>query len=105
MTTIDAEWERLGRPAVSAIKCDVEGAEMLVLSGAGNCIREARPAILLEWNAQNLALFGIELDSLLEFSEAADYHVVSVPRLARVTTKAELQIHMTFTEYFLLFPR
>jgi FkbM family methyltransferase len=104
MTTIDAEWERLGEPAVSAIKCDVEGAEMQVLAGATKCIRARRPAILLEWNAHNLVLYGTAAGTLLQFADNADYRVYSIPRLVQIATDAELEIHMAFSEYFLLLP-
>jgi FkbM family methyltransferase len=48
---LDAIWTHLGRPVVSAIKVDVEGAELAVLRGAETLLRELRPALLLEANA------------------------------------------------------
>jgi FkbM family methyltransferase len=48
VTRLDTIWMRLGRPAVSAIKVDVEGAELAVLRGAETLVRETRPALLLE---------------------------------------------------------
>ena len=50
VTRLDTIWIRLGRPAVSTIKVDVEGAELAVLRGAETLLREARPALLLEAN-------------------------------------------------------
>jgi FkbM family methyltransferase len=50
VTRLDTIWMRLGRPAVSAIKVDVEGAELAVLRGAETLLRETRPALLLEAN-------------------------------------------------------
>jgi FkbM family methyltransferase len=47
---LDTIWTRLGRPPVSAIKVDVEGAELAVLRGAETLLRETRPALLLEAN-------------------------------------------------------
>lgn len=104
MTTLDAEWERLGRPDVSAIKCDVEGAELQVLAGAAECIRATRPSVLLEWNARNLAMFGAQPGALLEFATRNGYRVLSTPGLVPVSGEAELRVHMAFTEYFLLLP-
>src|SRR6185503_3121376 len=49
VTTVDAEWQRLGSPRVSCIKIDVEGAESLVLAGSEEIVRRERPRILLEW--------------------------------------------------------
>jgi FkbM family methyltransferase len=50
VTRLDTIWMRLGRPAVSTIKVDVEGAELAVLRGAEALLRETRPALLLEAN-------------------------------------------------------
>ena len=36
VSTLDAEWERLGRPPVSVVKCDVEGNELAILDGEGH---------------------------------------------------------------------
>jgi FkbM family methyltransferase len=49
-TRLDTIWMRLGQPAVSAIKIDVEGAELAVLRGAETLLRETRPTLLLEAN-------------------------------------------------------
>jgi FkbM family methyltransferase len=48
MTTLDAEWQALGRPEVSVLKIDVEGGELEVLQGASELLAAQRPAILLE---------------------------------------------------------
>ncbi len=54
-TTIDAEWEARGRPKVSLLKIDVEGAEIGVIEGAARCLRECKPAIVTEWCAQEFS--------------------------------------------------
>lgn len=46
-TTIDAECAAVGKP-VSLIKCDVEGHEVLAMSGAMRTITEHRPALVIE---------------------------------------------------------
>lgn len=47
-TRIDVVWQQYGRPTVSAIKIDVEGAEIVVLRGC-ECVLEAcKPALLVE---------------------------------------------------------
>lgn len=102
MTTLDAEWARLGRPPVSVIKIDVEGAELEVLRGAAECIAAARPAILLEWNAANVAAYGLPPDEILRTAAALNYRLHAVPTLVPVGTDAELRVHMAFTESFLL---
>ena len=102
MTTLDTEWERLGRPAVSAIKIDVEGAELRVLDGAARCLASQRPALLLEWSATNLPAYNTTPESLLVFAESSGYRVHTVPHFVAVTNWQELRVHMAFTENFLL---
>jgi len=105
MTTVDAEWDALGKPPVSVIKCDIEGGELAMLTGALECLRQARPSILLEWNFDNLRSFHISPESLLVFANNARYTVHAVPSLAEIHESAGLSAHMAFTESFLLLPR
>jgi FkbM family methyltransferase len=55
ISTLDAEWREVGKPNVSLIKIDVEGAELGVLRGGSECIGQCKPAILLEWTKQTCA--------------------------------------------------
>lgn len=103
MTTVDAEWERLGKPNVSMIKIDVEGAELSVLKGSIACIESCNPYILLEWNNLNLAAYGCPIDSLTDFAAEYQLIVYSVPTLVPITRSSELAVHMASTENFLLF--
>jgi FkbM family methyltransferase len=48
--TLDSAWVERGRPAVSALKIDVEGAEPAVIRGAAALLDACRPAILAEAN-------------------------------------------------------
>lgn len=105
LTTIDAEWKRLGSPVVSAIKCDVEGGELGALRGAAECLRASRPAVLLEWNAQNLAAYGCPPGGLLDFARDFGFQLLALPCLVEARTELELRLHMTHTESFLLLPR
>ena len=45
---LDDVWEEAGRPDVSVLKIDVEGAEVDVLTGAAELLRSSRPAVLVE---------------------------------------------------------
>lgn len=103
--TLDSVWEDLGRPTVSVIKCDVEGGEMDVLTGASACLAACRPYVLLEWQKQNLEAYKIPRAVLLEFASERGFSVTSVPRLVEVKTARELEIHMAATESFLLSPK
>jgi FkbM family methyltransferase len=104
MTTIDAEWKRLGMPKVSGIKIDVEGAELSALQGARECLAQEKPPVLLEWNAENLAPYHCAPESLLAFAEEIGWQVFAMPNLIPVKTTKELALHMIRTESFLLAP-
>jgi FkbM family methyltransferase len=102
LTTIDAEWKRLGLPRVSAIKIDVEGAELDVLKGASECLKKEKPPILLEWNAKNLAAYKCPPETLLTFALELDWQVFALPNMVEVRTPRELSWHMIRTESFFL---
>lgn len=103
-TTLDAEWRRLARPNVSAVKIDVEGSEMLVLKGARECIETCRPYILLEWNILNFGAYGFKRKDLLGFARQSGYRVFSVPHLIPIDDESALSLHMLKSENFLLSP-
>jgi FkbM family methyltransferase len=105
MTTVDVEWRRLGSPAVSCIKVDVEGAETQVLAGSEALIAQERPRIVLEWNRENLAAHRVSTDELLKYANERDYDVLAFPGLSPVTGPSLLEIHMLRTEMFLLAPK
>jgi len=105
VTTLDEEWLRLGKPRVSVIKIDIEGAETMALEGACELMRAARPLVFLEWNSQNLAAYGVPSSTLLELAVGFDCDLIAVPGLVKVNTLAELRLHMVATETFLLLPR
>lgn len=48
MVTVDAVWASAGRPRVTLLKLDVEGAEARALAGAEELLAACRPAVLLE---------------------------------------------------------
>lgn len=63
--TLDRLWEDLGRPAVSFVKIDVEGAEASVLRGARAMLAAQHPALLVEATDEaRLAALHAELDAL-----------------------------------------
>ena len=115
VTTLDAEWEAMGKPPVSVVKIDVEGAEIHTLEGAISCISSEKPYILLEWNLMNLRANDCSVCSLLEFAKKINYKVFSIleqPTTSHryflnidfvpITDCVTLQIQMLSTENFLL---
>ena len=79
MTTLDEEWESLGRPRISCIKLDIEGAEMSALAGARKLIEFNRPHVFLEWYDENFQHFGCEPEDLLRTASELGYEVIALP--------------------------
>lgn len=104
MTTLDVEWELLGRPPVSVVKIDVEGWEMEVLAGARQLIDSQRAPILLEWNVAHLAAAGAEPGQLLAMARTSSYRVFKVPEFVEVADDDALRLQMLRGESFLLMP-
>jgi len=104
-TTLDNEWVSLGRPPVSCIKMDVEGAELHALRGARELIAANRPYIFLEWYEQNFRHFGFTAEQILIEANRLDYEVLNVDTLAQVGSAPALTLAMQFTASFVLAPR
>jgi len=84
VTTLDDEWDELGRPDVSFLKLDIEGAELEALTGGTRLLYKCRPKILLEWYAENLSPYGVKASDILLWAEANKYEVVAVPTMTVV---------------------
>ena len=105
VSTLDAEWEKLGRPFVSVIKCDVEGGELKVFEGARNCILKNRPVIITEWNSTNLLAHNCPVRSLFDFSKSMNYGIYAVPGFDRIADTNQLELKVKHvTENFILIP-
>lgn len=72
-TTVDALVARLQLPEVSFIKIDVQGAELLVLNGMNELLRQPRIAICVEIHPESLENFGTRVDALLQFMQSFHY--------------------------------
>jgi FkbM family methyltransferase len=105
-TSIDAEWKTRGKPAVSLIKIDVEGAELGVMAGATECLANCRPAILTEWFPKNFAAYGCRPEDMLRTAAAANYDVFLVPELYPLANDPRvLPMQLAAHENLLLLPR
>jgi FkbM family methyltransferase len=102
VTTIDALWAELGRPAVSVIKMDIEGGERDALAGADACLAAQRPALVLEWSRLNLPSYAVAEDAILAIARRYGYALFSVPGYAEVRSSLELSLRMLETETFVL---
>jgi FkbM family methyltransferase len=104
LTTVDNEWERNGKPQVSVMKIDVEGAEISVLQGSIGCISSEKPYIITEWNGTNLIAYNCRFEELLEFAKKIKYRIFSMPHLNPIYDSIHLKMQMFRTENFLLVP-
>ncbi len=55
VTTVTADWVLEHRPAPDFIKCDAEGAELIILQGATKLLRDVRPVLVIEMPKENAA--------------------------------------------------
>jgi len=104
VSTLDLEWDRLGRPDVSLIKIDVEGAEGLVLDGGAELFRTCRPAVIIEWHEPYLRRFDTPAEQLLLFARQHRYRIYSVPVGVPVDDERTLGVQMMDCQNFLLLP-
>lgn len=102
-TTLDQVWEDCGRPRVDVIKIDVEGGECGVIRSGLACILSENPALMIEWNAENLSAHNIDPLDIFELALQTRSEIYSIPSLINVTPRT-LRLHMTRTEMFLLIP-
>ena len=102
VSTIDEEWRALGRPSVSAIKIDVEGAEGGVLEGAGDLLSAQRPALVIEWHEPYLARFGTRPDTLLTLIARYGYQIFTIPGGVPVPDAAGLRVQLMSCQNYLL---
>jgi FkbM family methyltransferase len=95
--SIDALIEGGAFPAVSLIKIDVQGAELMVLAGAKRTLAAHWPALYVEIDDRALSHYGSSRESVLAFVENLGYrmHMLAgdegaVPSLSRERLSAEI---------------
>jgi FkbM family methyltransferase len=108
-TTIDTVWNSRNNPEVSFIKIDIEGADLIALRGAINCIYTCKPAILMEWNQISIHAFNLTNNHLWEFAHSINYSIYALPSstfsfasLNKMNDVKQFHLFCHFTENFLL---
>lgn len=102
VSTVDEEWRSLGRPAISVVKIDVEGAEGRVLEGASALLAAQRPTLLLEWHEPYLVRFNTPVDAILALAERFGYQIFTIPGGVPVAGRASLRAQMLACQNYLL---
>ncbi len=103
-TTVDNIWKARNKPSISFIKSDIEGADLLALRGAIECIQQCRPSILIEWNYINIKPFNLINSNLLDFVKTIGYTIYVLPNFNKINSLNDLELLSNFTENFLLIP-
>ncbi|QIF03888.1 FkbM family methyltransferase [Roseimicrobium sp. ORNL1] len=102
---LDDIWAEFGRPDVSLIKIDVEGAECLVLQGAEALLKQCRPTIILEWTPANLGAYGVAVEDLLTFASERGYRVFDLDNILPIQEAEHLRMLCQLRqENFILVP-
>lgn len=73
ITTIDHWWNEIGRPRVTVMKIDIEGAELWALEGAVDFLQQAKPTIFMEIEPKNLKVYPYTRDDIFKWLSANDY--------------------------------
>lgn len=92
VVALDSWWRENGRPNISAVKIDVEGAERFVLEGMPELLSVCAPVLVVEWNLRHIPV--PEQSWLLEFSRSAGRVLVESTSLAQVSSLSEIRVHL-----------
>jgi len=75
LRSLDAVAAEIGLSRLDLVKMDAEGAEMRIIQGGSQVLRELRPALLFEAQDESLRLQGGSLDGLLTAIRGLDYTI------------------------------
>jgi FkbM family methyltransferase len=75
--TVDGFYAALPQRRVRLVKCDVEGAELLVFQGAEQTIAKWRPVVFSEINADFCTRYGYTMNDVFAFFAARSYATFS----------------------------
>ncbi|QEG20297.1 FkbM family methyltransferase [Mariniblastus fucicola] len=85
--TVDAFVNRAKLTKLSFLKCDVEGAEYLVMKGGQNTLQRFAPVVLLEIESRHTSKFGYTPVEMVQYMKSLGYrvYVVAEGKLSEVS--------------------
>ena len=92
-----------GNPSPDIIKCDVEGAEKLVLNGSLETIKRHRPVLFFELLRKWSAKFNYHPNEVLEILRSLGYECF-VPHEGKLSSFGSMDEHTLETNFFFLHP-
>jgi FkbM family methyltransferase len=75
VTTLDLWWRKAGKPRVSVVKIDTEGAELLILRGATEFLKEIKPVLYFEIEPRNLEVYPYKAIDVVSYVRSLGYTV------------------------------
>jgi len=82
VTTLDEWWRSAGEPTINVAKLDTEGAELLVLRGAGDFLSSCRPTLIMEIDRRNLAAYPYDAVAIVSWLNDAGYRIETINGIA-----------------------
>lgn len=105
VNTLDEEWTRLGKPSVSLVKIDVEGAEEGVLAGASELLGHCYPCVVIEWYEPYLREFGTQPSYLFNLAGHFGFRLFGVSNGVSIEDLSALRVQMIYNANFVLVPK
>ena len=90
IVTLDAWRETNLDSKIAFIKIDVEGAELDVLRGGENTLKNDKPILMIELNKTTMELAGWGLQQLIQFLKSVNYSISIEKDLSNIIESKEL---------------
>lgn len=76
--TLDNWWRTAGKPKVTSVKIDTEGAELFVLKGGTEFLSTVKPVLYLEIEPSNLVAYPYTAVDIVRFLNSVGYDVLTL---------------------------
>lgn len=101
--TLDDWWVKNGKPSIGVIKCDTEGAELMVLKGGTDLITTCKPHILLEIFHTNLLKYPYGPENIFNWLQDKNYSLFNSDK--KLVSLNELEELCKHESEFLALPK